>query len=43
LFNKNILSNADSGACDPHDTTFGDVLVTLGWSPRLPDSKGRWK
>lgn len=43
LFNKNVWTNADSGASRPYDTTFGDVLVTLGWSPRLPDSKGEWK
>ncbi len=43
LFNKNLVTNADSGATRPYDTTFGDVLVTLGWSPRLPDAKGTWK
>lgn len=42
-FNKNLVTNADSGASRPYDTVFGDVLVTLGWGPRLPDAKGEWK
>lgn len=43
LFNKNLITNADSGASRPYDSTFGDILVTLGWSPRFPNAAGEWK
>lgn len=40
LFSKTLVTNADSGAVRPYDTTFGDVLVTLGWTPMLAGSDG---
>lgn len=41
LINKTIASNADSGAVRPYDTSFGDVLLALSWSPRTTNAAGK--
>ena len=37
---KSIVTNADSGAARPYDTTAGDIVMGLQWSPRFADDKG---
>lgn len=41
--NKNLVTNADSGASRPYDTSISDTILSLGWSPRVSDGKGGTK
>ncbi|MBM4345730.1 MAG: hypothetical protein FJ100_20340 [Deltaproteobacteria bacterium] len=41
--NKNLVTNADSGASRPYDTSISDTILNLGWSPRVSDGKGGTK
>ncbi len=41
--NKNVMTNADSGAVRQNDTSISDTILNLGWSPRVSDGKGGTK
>lgn len=40
LLIKNMFSNADSGASRPYDSTVGDMLIGLSWTPQVKNAKG---
>lgn len=40
LITKTFVTNADSGAVRPDDTTFGDLFLSAGWGPRVTKADG---
>ena len=40
LLIKNVVSNGDSGASRPYDTTIGDIFLGLSWTPQTKNAKG---
>lgn len=40
LITKTIVTNADSGAVRPDDTTFGDLFLSASWAPRITKADG---
>lgn len=42
LITKTLVTNADSGAVRPDDTTFGDVFLGASWGPRIRKADGKF-
>jgi hypothetical protein len=41
LVTKNLVTHSDSGAVRPYDSSFGDVILTLAYSPRITNAEGK--